>query len=127
MLSATFASDQSTEGALQLLNLSTKEVAGNTKRVATVAKTSPDELGSSSKSLANSIVNVNTAAKVWHSLPRFGVLYPLRSLPLALCNFFLVCASLLLFFLFTSSVIDVIIARCWLPRCNLTNKCKRTF
>ncbi len=56
--------NQSPEGASQLLNIAAKEVASAVKRMATTAKTNPDDFGPAAKGLADAITQANTAAKV---------------------------------------------------------------
>lgn len=55
---------QSSEGALQLLNIAAKEVYNTNQKLNDVDKTNTEELYSSVKSFADSIIQANTSAKV---------------------------------------------------------------
>lgn len=54
--------EQTSEGALQLLNLATKEVAAAVKKMVMTAKTNPDEFGPAARNLAEAVSQANVAA-----------------------------------------------------------------
>lgn len=64
---------QTAEGATQLLNMATKAVANAAKNMATTAKSNPDELGVSAKSLADAISQANSGATQLASFSSPGV------------------------------------------------------
>jgi talin len=63
--SGTLESDpnQTADGAAQLLNIATRQVAGAIKTLATTAKANPDDLGNASLVVADAISQTNTASR----------------------------------------------------------------